>query len=149
MTELQIRVDDAAAVDALWQLLINQTNGVADQPAIRSAVVASTTTGRRYRLAYDPTSYRWNCQTTTPEASVPQVIEPADLLEHLSEQLSDELTLDHHLHLADWFADHSALLPDLVSDALDVYAMALQQADVAKTNLLRIVRGADLQRSGS
>ena len=39
MTELQIRVDESAAVDALWQLLINKTHGVADQPDIGAAKV--------------------------------------------------------------------------------------------------------------
>ena len=40
MTELQIHVDDAAAVDALWRLLINQLpTGVDDLPAIGAATV--------------------------------------------------------------------------------------------------------------
>ena len=69
-----------------------------------------------------------------------------DLLLHdLAGQLNDELSLEHHLHLCEWFSDRADHLPDLVRDALDVHAMALEQAEATRAALYRSIRAADQQ----
>ncbi len=71
--------------------------------------------------------------------------ETVSAVEALAQDLDDTLALDHHLHLIEFFATN-ADLPDLVADALDVFSMALEQAETARLALWRIIHAADLQQ---
>ncbi|MEB3235752.1 MAG: hypothetical protein VKM98_10035 [Cyanobacteriota bacterium] len=86
-------------------------------------------------------------QAAQARASMPEDLEPASVADALAAQLDDALSVDHPLHLAEWFADHSELLDPVSADALDVFAMALEQAETARLALQRSIRAANLQRA--
>jgi hypothetical protein len=131
--ELGITVADASGADAVWQLLLSQQHGEDDRPAIDAVVVENSNGPQRWRLAYNPQGHSWEVQHLAPVAS------------DLASQLNDALSLDHHLHLAEWFALQGELC-EVVRDGLDRFAMALEQAETARLLLQRMIRAAEQQQ---
>jgi len=84
-------------------------------------------------------------QAAQASEAMPEPLEPASVADALAAQVDDALSVDHPLHLAEWFADHSAHLDPVSADALDVFAMALEQAESARLAPQRSIRAADPQ----
>lgn len=133
MAQLQISVSDPTGADAVWQLLLAQQHGEDDRPAIDEALVENINGPQRWRLVYNPQGHGWEVQSLVPVAS------------DLASQLDDALSLDHHLHLAEWFAQQGELC-DVVRDGLDRFTMALEQAETARLLMQRMIRAAEQQQ---
>ena len=144
MHALTISAESPRTVDAIWRLLINQEHGPDDLPPIGEAVV--TAAGRRWRFSYEPNAYRWHSDAPVAVLPVPQDAVPSSPLDALRRLLDDELNLEHPLELVQWLTDQAEQLPAIIIDALDVYAMALEQSEAARSNLQRLAYAADRQQ---
>ena len=124
----------AQAADRLQQILQWQPDSLAALAEVEPLLDLITQSMPLLRL--------WATAEAMKRSNVAETFSSVDAL---AQDLDDELALDHHLHLIEFFADN-ADLPDLVADALDVYALALEQAETARLALWRVIHVADPQQ---
>jgi hypothetical protein len=81
----------------------------------------------------------------TPGVRQSKEMERCTITEVLASELDDELSLEHHIQLVDFYSNGCHDLPGPVAEALTAYQAELETAEESRLKLWRLIHSQDQQ----